>query len=122
MSLLNSDLADTLGNLVQRVTAKKLHASKKSSISQAQWRAAWCLVSGAEDFVLLERLRKLSGKNNVYRLYCVCSLTMYDLIIFSESVAEHYENFEFNKGIMKVMNCLHQVRLYNNYTLYCYTT
>ncbi|XP_064383251.1 methionine--tRNA ligase, mitochondrial-like isoform X2 [Halichondria panicea] len=85
VSLLNSDLADTLGNLVQRVTAKKLHASKKSSISQAQWRAAWCLVSGAEDFVLLERLRKLS-----------------------ESVAEHYENFEFNKGIMKVMNCLHQ--------------
>ena len=61
VSLLNSDLADTLGNLVQRVTAKKLHANKERGFSLAQWGAVSGPVSGAEDFVLLERLKKLSG-------------------------------------------------------------
>ncbi len=58
MSLLNSDLADTLGNLVQRVTAKKLHANKKEEMS-LEYNDG--LVSSAEDSNLLERLRNISG-------------------------------------------------------------
>ncbi len=73
---LNSDLADTLGNLVQRVTAKKLHAGLKGDISLALLRCENGPVSSAEDLLLLKKLRNISGALHtcafmVYNCACV---------------------------------------------------
>lgn len=65
VSLLNADLADTLGNLVQRVTAKKLNPNTKdqgeSSVSQltSEWSK---MCKDGEDKTLIDHLRHLTGE------------------------------------------------------------
>lgn len=61
VSVLNSDLADTLGNLVQRVTARKLHAALREDRSLTWLGCDTGPVSNTEDSSLLERLRNISG-------------------------------------------------------------
>ena len=65
MGLINADLADTLGNLVQRVTAKKLHPpvedEKKRPVT-SELASEWRKISETEDDrALIDHLNNLSG-------------------------------------------------------------
>ena len=73
--LLNADLADTLGNLLQRVTAKKLHSaySRVQTESPAtavahreQLESEWSRMSKHEaDRALVDHLKHLTGWCNL---------------------------------------------------------
>ena len=64
IALLNADLADTLGNLVQRVTARKLHPSTVEETPSCEWDT---VCEGVEDRALIDRLNHLTGKSNRLR-------------------------------------------------------
>ena len=59
IALLNADLADTLGNLVQRVTARKLHPSTAEEMSSCEWDT---VCEGEEDRALIDHLNHLTGE------------------------------------------------------------
>ena len=73
--LLNADLADTLGNLLQRVTAKKLNPAsirdereKPITAQQEQLESEWSKMSeNEEDRALVDHLRHLTGECNLMR-------------------------------------------------------
>ena len=70
MTLLNSDLADTLGNLLQRVTSKRLHPEGKGkglSLTLLDREP----LSGAEDVDLLQSMQQLPGEYKVAVVGCV---------------------------------------------------
>ena len=71
VALINADLADTLGNLVQRVTAKKLHPSvegEKERPTVTELESEWKKMSeNEEDRSLIDHLRNLTGL-----FFCMC--------------------------------------------------
>ncbi len=81
---LNSDLADTLGNLLQRVTSHKLHPPEVKGQPDpiGQSGRGW----GGEDCDLIDTIDRLP---NV--------------------VGEFYDNYKFSSGINHIMETLHKV-------------
>ena len=73
---MNSDLADTLGNLLQRVTAKKLHPDETSG---AQLSLEMFRNTKIDDLDLVDRLLQLSGVLNMFfhLLHIVVIVHMY---------------------------------------------
>lgn len=65
ITLLNADLADTLGNLIQRVTAKKLNPTMKDEGERpesSQLASEWSKMSNnKEDSALVDHLSHLTG-------------------------------------------------------------
>ena len=89
-AVVNSDLADTLGNLLLRVTSHKLHQPNSELKLHPQ---LFPLDRGGspwdeEDHRLVEKLVELP-----------------------EMVGRCYDRFEFGQGINSVMETLHQVSL-----------
>ena len=78
--LSNADLANTLGNLLSRITAPKLHPPGIRLRCDPEHL-------GGEDKRLLEVLGRLS-----------------------ESVSTSYDHYEFGHGITDIMECIHMVR------------
>lgn len=79
---MNSDLADTLGNLLQRVTAKKLHPDGAKGVQLSLEMFHNTMVD--EDHGLVDSLSQLSGVLNILIL-CYISVTymyvcMYDVV------------------------------------------
>ena len=93
-ALLNADLADTLGNLLQRVTAKKLHPTsamdqrESTSVAQQQQQqleSEWSKMSkNDEDRAFVDHLRHLTGGRDC----------MYQLLTI------HYHSFEFSQRLL----------------------
>ena len=69
IALLNSELADTLGNLVQRVTAEKLHPTNENQGERLetsdQLNSDWSeICQDTEDKALFDHLIHLTGVYN----------------------------------------------------------
>ena len=82
--LLNADLANTLGNLLQRLTSDKLNPDsirdvKPSTAQQEQLESEWNKISdNKKDRVLLNCLKNLTGGhyyNNIIITFAGSSLT-----------------------------------------------
>ena len=76
---MNSDLADTLGNLLSRLTSPKLHPQGIAVRYHPN-------ILTEEDSTLLDSLKQLS-----------------------ETVTHHYNLYQFGQGLTAIMNCLHMV-------------
>ncbi|KAL5493508.1 hypothetical protein EMCRGX_G014699 [Ephydatia muelleri] len=85
--LLHSDLANNLGNLLQRVTARKLHPWGEHS--EKAFRSGDLHLQDNTTRELVTTIESLPGL-----------------------VDKHYEAFEFNKGISCVMDCLYRTNQY----------
>ncbi|XP_071798311.1 methionine--tRNA ligase, mitochondrial-like [Asterias amurensis] len=95
LKLLNSELADTFGNLLSRVTGKALNPSQVFPKCHAElfpWQQSSQLASGratAEDYALVSAVSLLP-----------------------DSVDSHYNNFEAYKSLDEIMSCLRQANAF----------
>jgi methionyl-tRNA synthetase len=90
----NADLANTLGNLLQRISSPRLNpGGPRLQFSPKLFplsRESSTIESRAiqEDFALVDSLQELP-----------------------DVVKTHYDSFEFNKGISAIMGCCHQTNM-----------
>ena len=123
--LLNADLADTLGNLLQRVTAEKLNPDcfredegeepTTTAAHQEQLESEWNKISeDRKDRALIDRLKNLTGGhyskfNNIGIIFLPRVTCTTCLIFFTEIVGENCDEYKFNTGIEEIMHCLYKV-------------
>ena len=117
--LLNADLADTLGNLLQRVTAEKLNPDcfrevereepTTTAAHQEQLESEWNKISeDRKDRALIDHLKNLTGGHYSNNIGIFLPRTTC-LIFFTEIVGENYDEYKFNTGIEEIMHCLYKV-------------
>lgn len=83
ISLLYSDLADTLGNLLSRITSQKLYPL------------------GVQVSYDASTVYSMKDKDDELFLHCLKSLP--------QTVSEYYNNYDFCSGINAIMESLHKV-------------
>ena len=116
VSMTNADLPNTLGNLLQRVTTPRLNpGGPKLEFSPTLFPTGGQSQSSLEfratedDHRLINNLQSLPGKQ-IFLVYSnIVIIIIYLAVIVIETVAIHYDGFEFNKGIAAIMKCLYRV-------------
>ena len=114
----NSDLPNTMGNLLQRVSTPRLNPGGRPTLEfSLDLFPSGGLVHNSpqcrakdEDYTLIRSLVELPGK----QLVCLQLLLVFlnyicFLFQFTGIVETHYDVFEFNKGLAAVMQCFYQV-------------
>ena len=109
--ILNSELADTLGNLLSRCCGKTVNQNQVFPNLIREDFDLYCRGLGGELIEALDRLPGKPSSESEGKYPITREVPNWDSE-FSGEIAEHYSELNFYKGIAAVVSCLHEGNKY----------